>query len=212
MIMIAAENNTNNLTKKKEENRNMLVTSMSQKENEEKEQENDKDKRIDKEQKTQEGQRIDKNRKINENQKDIKEECNEVTVILDSFSKNESFARMAAAAFAAQLNPTLEEISDIKTAVSEAITNSIIHGYAGKKGKITMNLKIIGRELNIMIEDFGVGISDILKAMEPLYTTRPELERSGMGFAFMEAFMDELKVESRVGQGTKVTMKKLFQA
>lgn len=138
-------------------------------------------------------------------------ETNEITIEFDSRSQNERFARIVMAAFAAQLDPTMEEISDIKTAVSEAVTNAIIHGYDQKKGKIVMRGAIIGRDIMIEIEDKGKGIGDIDKAMEPLYTTRPELERSGMGFAFMEAFMDELEVISNLGEGTLIKMKKRIQ-
>lgn len=133
---------------------------------------------------------------------------NEMELIFDSFSKNESFARTVVAAFAAQLNPTMEEIADLKTAVSEAVTNAIIHGYDGKEGKITLRCSICDNNIHVEVSDNGVGIENLEKAMEPLYTTRPEMERSGMGFSFMEAFMDELYVESLVGQGTKVVMKK----
>lgn len=133
---------------------------------------------------------------------------NEMEIIFDAKSENESFARTAVAAFATQLNPTLEEISDIKTAVSEAVTNSIIHGYDGKEGKIHLKCMIFESVLNVEVVDDGVGIEDIEQAMEPLYTTRPELERSGMGFAFMEAFMDEISVDSEFGEGTKISMKK----
>ncbi len=133
---------------------------------------------------------------------------NEMLLEFESKSQNESFARTVVAAFAAQLDPTIEELADIKTAVSEAVTNSIIHGYANSKGIIKMHCVIIDNELTVEIIDDGVGIEDIDKAMEPLYTTRPELERSGMGFSFMEAFMDELEVESLIGQGTTIKMKK----
>ena len=126
----------------------------------------------------------------------------------ESCSENEAFARTVIAAYITRLNPTLEELSDVKTAVSEAVTNCIIHGYDGGEGTIHMECTINGREVTVMIEDYGVGIEDIDKAMEPLYTTKPEWERSGMGFAFMEAFMDELQVESVYHQGTKITMKK----
>lgn len=129
-------------------------------------------------------------------------------VIFESCSENEAFARTVVAAYITRLNPTLEELSDVKTAVSEAVTNSIIHGYENGNGDIVMECLIHNCDIGITIEDFGVGISDIEKAMEPLYTTRPEWERSGMGFAFMEAFMDELKVESVPGKGTKVYLKK----
>lgn len=133
---------------------------------------------------------------------------NEMLLEFESKSQNESFARTVVAAFAAQLDPTIEELADIKTAVSEAVTNSIIHGYANTKGTIKMHCIISGNEITVEIIDDGSGIADIEKAMEPLYTTRPELERSGMGFSFMEAFMDELEVESTVGLGTTVKMKK----
>ena len=133
---------------------------------------------------------------------------NNVDVIFDAISENESFARVVAAAFVTRLDPTLEEISDIKTAVSEAVTNSIVHGYEGKGGKVYMTLSLEDRAIIIRIKDEGVGIENVHKAMEPLYTTKPELERSGMGFSFMEAFMDELNVYSRKNVGTTVIMKK----
>lgn len=133
---------------------------------------------------------------------------NEMLLEFESRSQNESFARTVVAAFATQLDPTIEELADIKTAVSEAVTNSIIHGYADHVGIITMRCIISGNEIMVEITDKGVGIANIEKAMEPLYTTRPELERSGMGFSFMEAFMDDLTVESEVGKGTVVKMKK----
>ena len=129
-------------------------------------------------------------------------------LIIESISENESFARTVVAAYITKLDPTLEELADVKTAVSEAVTNSIIHGYAGKKGQIVIKCEIQGKTVEIEVSDKGVGIEDIEKAMEPLYTTKPEWERSGMGFAFMEAFMDELKVESVPGKGTKIIMKK----
>lgn len=133
---------------------------------------------------------------------------NEMTLMFESRSQNESFARTVVAAFAAQLDPTIEELADIKTAVSEAVTNSIIHGYIDHIGLIKMHCCIIDNILSVEISDEGVGIENIEKAMEPLYTTRPELERSGMGFSFMEAFMDELEVSSELGKGTIVRMKK----
>ena len=133
---------------------------------------------------------------------------NNVEIIFDAKSENESFARVAAAAFVTKLDPTLEEISDIKTAVSEAVTNSIVHGYEGREGKVYMILGAKDNEVTIKIKDEGVGIENIHRAMEPLFTTKPELERSGMGFSFMEAFMDCLEVESTVGQGTRVIMEK----
>ena len=139
-------------------------------------------------------------------------EKNEMMVIFDSSSENESFARMVIAAFVSRIDPTLEELADIKTAVSEAVTNSIIHGYKDGKGDIRMHASIADRELFVEIEDEGVGIEDIQRAMEPMYTTRPDLDRSGMGFAFMEAFMDGLEVVSEPGKGTLVKMPKKMGA
>lgn len=135
---------------------------------------------------------------------------NEMLLEIDSKSRNESFARMVVAGFVAQLDPTIEEIADIKTAVSEAVTNAIIHGYDSGEGKIVISCKICNHEVFIEIQDKGKGIEDIEKAMEPLYTTRPEMERSGMGFSFMEAFMDELEVESKSLEGTTIKMKKVI--
>lgn len=137
-----------------------------------------------------------------------KKRQNEMTLIFDSNSENESFARTAVAAFIARLDPTMEELSDVKTAVSEAVTNAIIHGYGGRQGKITIHSRMEENCVWIEVIDNGVGIPDITKAMEPLYTTKPELDRSGMGFAFMEAFMDDLQVISREGEGTVVKMRK----
>lgn len=133
---------------------------------------------------------------------------NEMYVEFDSKSENEAFARVTVAAFAAQLDPTLEEIADIKTAVSEAVTNAIIHGYGEKEGKVKIRCKVKEDTILIEIKDEGVGIADIEQAKEPLYTTRPEWERSGMGFTFMETFMDHLEVESVVGKGTTIKMDK----
>lgn len=133
---------------------------------------------------------------------------NEMKLEFLSKSSNEAFARITAAAFAAQLDPTIEELADIKTAVSEAVTNAIIHGYAEKKGIVKMRCQIIEQELIIEISDNGQGIENIQLAKQPLYTTKPNLERSGMGFTIMESFMDEVEIESIVGMGTKVTMKK----
>ena len=135
---------------------------------------------------------------------------NEMKLEFDSRSANEAFARVAVASFMTQLNPTLEEVSDVKTAVSEAVTNAIIHGYENHVNKVQIYAGIEGRTLHLEISDRGVGIPDVKKAMEPLYTTRPELERSGMGFSFMEAFMDEVQVESELGKGTIVRMKKII--
>ena len=129
-------------------------------------------------------------------------------LIIDSKSENESFARVAVAAFCTRLDPTLEEITDIKTAVSEAVTNCIVHGYEGGKGKIYINVNITGNTAEVIVKDNGIGIENNEKAMEPLYTTKPEQERSGMGFSFMEAFMDELEVSSARNKGTTVIMRK----
>ncbi|NLY78103.1 MAG: anti-sigma F factor [Tissierellia bacterium] len=123
-----------------------------------------------------------------------------------SKSSNESFARVVVAAFASQLDPTIEEISDIKTAVSEAVTNAIIHGYEYGEGMVVVEAKLEGNRIEITIEDFGRGIEDVQKAMEPFYTSKPDLERSGMGFTVMETFMDELVVKSELNKGTKVKM------
>lgn len=136
------------------------------------------------------------------------EYANEMELIFDSRSENEGFARVAVAAFMTQMNPVLEEVSDVKTAVSEAVTNSIIHGYDGGEGKIRIHCGICEHDLYIEVVDEGIGILDVSKAMEPLFTTKPDLDRSGMGFAFMEAFMDEVTVESAPGEGTCVKMKK----
>lgn len=126
-------------------------------------------------------------------------------------SENEAFARVAVAAFISQLDPTIDELSDVKTAVSEAVTNAIIHGYENEKDKmIKIETEIIGNEVIIAISDKGKGIDDIKQAMEPLYTSGPDLERSGMGFTVMETFMDELHVESEKGIGTRVVIKKKF--
>ena len=126
----------------------------------------------------------------------------------DSKSENESFARIVAASFATQLNPNLEEIDDIKTVVSEAVTNSIIHGYQMGEGKIFMECRIEGNDFYITIMDKGVGIGDIEQAMEPMFTTRPELERSGMGFIFMKTLMDDMEVISEPEVGTTIKMSK----
>lgn len=150
---------------------------------------------------------------------------NEMELLFDAVSDNEGFARVAVSAFVANADPTLEELADIKTAVSEAVTNSIIHGYGnlygygGAKGqpadrahtnpgKVRVHCLMEGDVLHIEVADTGKGIGNLEQAMEPLFTTKPELERSGMGFAFMEAFMDDLEVESEPGKGTTVRMKK----
>lgn len=140
-------------------------------------------------------------------------EDNKVSIEFCSISQNEGFARVAVAAFVAQLDPTVEEITDVKTSVSEAVTNSIIHGYENRKeGIIKIEASITGNEITIIISDKGKGIPDIGQAMEPLYTSRPDLERSGMGFTVMETFMDDLEVSSKEGQGTRIVMKKKFNS
>ncbi|MDO4534283.1 MAG: anti-sigma F factor [Clostridium perfringens] len=128
-------------------------------------------------------------------------------------SENESFARVSVASFISQLDPTLEEINDVKTAVSEAVTNSIIHGYNNdENGVVSIETIIKNKEIIITIEDSGQGIKNIDEAREPLYTSKPELERSGMGFTVMETFMNSIEVFSEVGKGTKVIMKKAFNS
>ena len=130
-----------------------------------------------------------------------------------SKSENEGFARVAVAAFVSQLDPTIEEITDIKTAVSEAVTNSIIHGYLNKNdGLVKVEAVLQKNEIIITVTDEGVGIEDVAMAMQPLYTSRPDLERSGMGFTVMETFMDKLEVVSEKGKGTKITMKKSLRS
>ena len=133
---------------------------------------------------------------------------NEMKLEIKSKSCNEAFARVTVAAFASQLDPTLEELADIKTAVSEAVTNCIIHGYDNKDGIIHINCKLYDNCIWIEIIDYGKGIENLEIARQPLYTSKPELERSGMGITIMESFMDEVKLESIVGMGTKVYMKK----
>jgi stage II sporulation protein AB (anti-sigma F factor) len=126
-----------------------------------------------------------------------------------SRSENESFARVAVASFISQLDPTMEELTDIKTVVSEAVTNAVIHGYQEKPdGMITIRTEIHGNEVAITIEDEGVGIPDVEKARQPLFTSKPELERSGMGFTIMENFMDQVEVESARGKGTRIRLMK----
>ncbi len=133
---------------------------------------------------------------------------NEMKLEFLSKSSNEAFARITVAAFASQLDPSLEELADIKTAVSEAVTNSIIHGYENKIGIVKLEAKLIENQIIIEISDHGKGIENVEIAKEPLYTTKPNLERSGMGFTIMESFMDDVKVESVLGLGTKITMTK----
>ena len=125
-------------------------------------------------------------------------------------SNNEAFARITVAAFASQLDPTIEQLADIKTAVSEAVTNCIIHAYEEKEGIIKIVCKLFADSIVIEISDTGRGIENIEEAKKPLYTSKPNLERSGMGFTIMESFMDEMNVESVLGLGTKVTMKKII--
>ena len=137
---------------------------------------------------------------------------NEMKIEFLSKSSNEAFARIAVAAFIAQLDPTLEEIADIKTAVSEAVTNSIIHGYEEKIGIVKLICKITNNEVIIEISDTGKGIENVEIAKQPLYTTKSDLERSGMGFTIMESFMDDVEVESVLGLGTKITMKKKIKS
>ncbi len=129
-----------------------------------------------------------------------------IKIEFDAVSENEGFARVCVAAFATRLDPTLEEINDIKTAVSEAVTNSVIHGYNKKGGLITLTAEIEEKTLKVIVEDSGRGIDNVKKAMEPMFTTGEDDERSGMGFTFMDVFMDGLEVWSEPGRGTRVTM------
>ena len=131
---------------------------------------------------------------------------------MESLSRNEEFARVVTAVFMSRLDPTLEEVDDVKTAVSEAVTNAVIHGYRGGQGTIYLELtaNLEERILTVAVKDRGVGIADVKQAMEPMFTTDPEGERSGMGFSFMEAFMDQVEVESQPNPGTLVTMKKFI--
>ena len=132
----------------------------------------------------------------------------EMKLEMDSLSSNEEFARVVVAVFMSRLNPTLEEIDDVKTAVSEAVTNAVIHGYQNKPGKSYIEAAIEENTLTVTVEDRGVGIANLKQAMEPMYTSDSSGERSGMGFSFMEAFMDQVQVETQPGKGTRVTMKK----
>ncbi|WP_244833306.1 anti-sigma F factor [Clostridium sp. BJN0001] len=136
---------------------------------------------------------------------------NKISIEFISKSENEAFARVAISAFIAQIDPLVDEITDVKTAVSEAVTNSIIHGYEGKEdGIIRIDAELYNNIVTISVLDKGKGIKDIKKAMQPLYTSRPDLERSGMGFTVMQSFMDDVKVESEEGNFTKVIIKKKF--
>ncbi|AND84146.1 anti-sigma F factor [Clostridium tyrobutyricum] len=137
---------------------------------------------------------------------------NSMKIEFVSKSQNESFARVAVAAFVSQLDPTIDELTDVKTAVSEAVTNSIIHGYENGKGIVKIEAYIKERELTLIIEDEGAGIEDVNLAMQPLYTSRPDLERSGMGFTVMDTFMDSLEIQSEKNKGTRVLMKKVFKS
>lgn len=137
---------------------------------------------------------------------------NEMEIRFLSRPENESFARVVIAAFAVHLSPTVSEIADIKTAVSEAVTNAIVHGYEGTTGIVTMKASICERLLSIEISDQGKGIRNVSQAMEPFFTTHPEQERSGMGFAVMQTFMDDLSVQSAPGEGTCVRMKKRIRS
>lgn len=137
---------------------------------------------------------------------------NEMTLVFKSKSANESFARATVGAFAAQLDPTLDELADIKTAVSEAVTNAIIHGYSNTGGDVHIYCAIKERTIYIEISDKGQGIENLAQAMEPLYSRCPEMERSGMGFTVMETFMDSLDVTSVLGEGTTVKMSKTLRS
>nr|WP_294493107.1 anti-sigma F factor [uncultured Mediterraneibacter sp.] len=133
---------------------------------------------------------------------------NEMEIRFDSRSENEGFARVAVASFMTQLNPTVEEVADVKTAVSEAVTNAIIHGYEGRTDKVRIRCRITENVFCVEVSDRGKGIENVQEAMQPMFTTKPEQDRSGMGFAFMEAFMDSVEVDSRPGEGTCVKMEK----
>lgn len=140
-------------------------------------------------------------------------ERNFMTLQFASRSENESFARVTVAAFVSQLDPTLEELTDIKTVISEAVTNSIIHGYDNRPdGVVTISATIEGDTVHITVGDHGAGIEDLELAKQPLYTSKPELERSGMGFTIMENFMDDMEITSEVGVGTTIKMKKRIES
>ena len=143
-----------------------------------------------------------------EGQKEQTRQKEHVRLEFESNSRNEEFARVVAAVFMSRLDPTLEETQDVKTAVSEAVTNAIIHGYPDGIHTVIVRCRTEDQTVQVQVIDEGVGIADIHQAMEPLYTSRPKQERSGMGFMFMEAFMDEVQVESEPGLGTTVTMRK----
>ena len=135
---------------------------------------------------------------------------NEMEITFDAISVNEGFARSCVAAFCVQANPTLDEITDIKTAVSEAVTNSVVHAYPQKKGKITIKVQLLEQSVIISVLDKGIGIVNFEKAREPFYTTKPDQERSGMGFTVMESFMNKVNLERNGASGLKVTMEKTF--
>lgn len=137
---------------------------------------------------------------------------NRMKLSFDAVSENESFARMVISAFVAQLNPTINDLVDIKTAVCEGVTNAIVHGYENKGGTVVMEAELYDNTVHIKITDTGKGIEDINKAREPFFTTRPEEERSGMGFTVMESFMDSLEVISEVGKGTTLIMTKTISS
>ncbi len=135
-------------------------------------------------------------------------ENNRMKLTFLSFSENESFARNVISCFALSLNPSLSQLADVKTAVSEAVTNSIVHGYPDKIGEITLECQIIDETIHINVFDCGVGIENVSEALEPFFTTKPDDERSGMGFTIMKSFMDEVRVESEKGKGTSIYMSK----
>lgn len=137
--------------------------------------------------------------------------CNHMQVSFDAKSVNEGLARMVVTAFMTEMNPTLEQIADVKTAVSEAVTNAIIHGYEDEDKLVELSCERNGQQLVVTVEDHGIGIANLQEAMQPFYTTKPQLERSGMGFSFMEAFMDKIEVRSDMGRGTKVVMWKYIE-
>ena len=138
----------------------------------------------------------------------MKDIVNFARVRFPAVGENEGFARVVIAAFAVQLSPTISQIADVKTAVSEAVTNAIVHGYEGSRGMVTLKARIDGQTLSVEIADRGKGIPDVQRAMEPFYTTHPEQERSGMGFAVMQTFMDDVEVQSVPGNGTTVRLRK----
>jgi len=137
----------------------------------------------------------------------MKEE-NQMVLKFKALSENEGFARICVSAFLASYNPTVDELGDIKTAVSEAVTNCVVHAYPNKKGDITINVNVLNNQVYISVEDYGCGIEDVDKAKQPFYTSKPDKERSGMGFTVMEGFMDKVNIISILGQGTKVEMYK----